>query len=313
MEDDDLVPAIADERLPTNVPFTLYQAAVAGVSRNVIARLTKQGLLRQVLRAVYVDASTADTTDLRAAAIALVVHPDAVITDLSAAWLHGARVNPAGDYLPRVSVFQLPENTRVRTRVTNGGVRTLEPEDIERINGLRVTTPLRTALDLGRLLKRDLALAAMDGLLRLHRFSRSDLRAQLPRFRGYRGVVQLRCLVPICDPRAESPQESILRLRWLDARLPAPHPQHVVADDNGFPVYRLDLADPSVRYAAEYDGQEFHFTREQRSNDAQRRAWLRRRGWLIDVFDQDDLASLTVGSRLLNGHRRAALRQQAAA
>jgi hypothetical protein len=313
MEYDDLVPAIADERLPTNAPFTLYQAAAAGVSRNVIARLTKQGLIRQVLRAVYVDASTADTTALRAAAIALVVHPDAVVTDLSAAWLHGARVNPAGDYLPPVSVFQLPENTRVRTRVTTGGVRTLEPEDIERINGLRVTTPLRTALDLGRLLKRDRALAAMDGLLRLRRFGRSELRAQLPRFRGYRGVVQLRCLVPICDPRAESPRESILRLRWLDARLPAPQPQHVVVDDNGFPVYRLDLADPAVRYAAEYDGQEFHFTREQRTNDARRRDWLRRRGWIIDVFDQDDLASLTVGSRLLNGHRRAALRQQVAA
>ncbi len=313
MEDDDFVPAIADARLPTNVPFTVYQAAAAGVSRNVIARLTKQGLIRQVLRAVYVDASTADTIELRAAAIALVVHSDAVITDLSAAWLHGARVNPAGDYLPRISVFQLPENTRVRTRATAGGERTLEPKDIERINGLRVTTPLRTALDLGRLLKRDQALAALDGLFRLRRFTRSDLRSELPRFRGYRGVVQLRCLVPVCDPRAESPQESVLRLRWLDARLPDPCPQYVVVDDNGFPVYRLDLADPSVRYAAEYDGQDHHFTPEQRTKDDRRRAWLRRRGWVIDVFDRDGLASLTVGSRLLNGHRRAALRDHVAA
>ncbi len=193
------------------------------------------------------------------------------------------------------------------------GTRTLDSGDIEWVEGLRVTTPLRTALDLGRLLKRDDALAALDGLLRLRRFTQDDLRAEVRRFRGYRGVVQLRCLIPISDARSESPRESVLRLRWLDARLPTPHPQYVIHDDNGFPIYRLDLADPIARYAAEYDGQEHHFTAEQRASDDRRRAWLRRRGWQIDVFDGDALASRTIGNRLWDGHRRAALRFQAVA
>lgn len=313
MEDAELPPAIADPRLPTDSPFTVHQAASVGVGRHTIARLKKEGLIRQVVRSVYVDASATDTLDLRAAAIALLVHPDAVITDLSAAWLHGARVNSTGDYLPSVSVYQLPEHTRVRTRATTGGTRTLESDDIESISGLRVTTPLRTALDLGRLLKRGHALAALDGLLRLSRFTVSDLQSQLPRLRGYRGVVQLRSLIPIADGRSESPQESVLRLRWLEAGLPTPQPQWVVKDENGFPVYRLDLADPRVLYAAEYDGQDHHFTREQRSNDERRRAWLRRRGWIIDVLDGEGLASRTVGTRLWSGHRRARLRRESAA
>lgn len=302
------MPVIADRRLPTDRPFTNQQAAAAGVSRRVLDRLVSEGSLRRLIRGVYLDASVRDSLPIRAQAVALVIHPDAVITDRTAAWFHGAQINAAGDYLPSVSVFQLPEHTRVRTPVTTGGTRTLEAGDIESIEGLRVTTPLRTALDLGRLLKRDDALAALDGLLRLRRFSQDDLRAEVPRFRGYRGVVQLRCLIPISDARSESPRESVLRLRWLDARLPAPHPQYVVQDDNGFPIYRLDLADPVARYAAEYDGEEYHFTPEQRARDNRRRAWLRRRGWVVDVFDGNALASRTVENRLWDGHRRAALR-----
>ena len=48
------------------------------------------------------------------------------------------------------------------------------------------------------------------------------------RYKGYRGVIQLRTLVLVVDPRAQSPGESILRLRWLDTGLPRPECQ--VAD-----------------------------------------------------------------------------------
>ncbi|GAB3759857.1 type IV toxin-antitoxin system AbiEi family antitoxin domain-containing protein [Microlunatus parietis] len=308
-----LDPATADSRLPTNRPFTLQQAVAAGLSRSVVARLRKQGLIRPVIRSVYVDASTADSTDLRAAAIALVVHPEGVITDLSAAWLHGARVQLPGDYLPRVSVHLPPDGTRVRSLATISGIRAFAKQDVETINGLRVTTPLRTALDLGRLLNRGPALAALDALLRVGRFTRADLRAALPRFKGQRGVVQLRYLVPLCDPRAESPQESILRLRWLDAQLPTPQPQYVVRDDRGFPVYRLDLADPAARFAAEYDGQDHHFTAAERKYDERRRDWLRRRGWTIVVFDRDSLAAPKAGLVLRRTHEQAAQRLRTAA
>jgi hypothetical protein len=154
------------------------------------------------------------------------------------------------------------------------------------VHGIRVTTALRTALDLGRLLWRYDALAAIDGFLRVG-VPHELLSAEIGRFRGYRGVRQLRALVPLGDPRAESPAESALRLNWYDAGLPRPELQWWVYDDDGLGLYRLDIALPEALYGVEYDGEEFHTDTE---HDAERRGWLaRERGWHIEVFTKVDV------------------------
>lgn len=155
--------------------------------------------------------------------------------------------------------------------------------DVVEIDGVAVTSPERTALDLGRLLWRFDALAALDQFLR-RGVELDELLLELPRFKGYRGVIQLRALLPIADGRAESVAESALRLHWLDAGLPAPELQWWVADDNGVPRFRLDLAIPRIRFAAEYDGEEFHTDTR---HDEERRGWLDDRGWTIAVFRAD--------------------------
>ena len=68
---------------------------------------------------------------------------------------------------------------------------------------------------------------------------------------------QLRALVPLCDPRFESPGECMLGADLARHAGPAAfEPQFRVEGPNGF--FRLDLAVPGLRYAAEYDGAEFH-------------------------------------------------------
>ena len=64
-----------------------------------------------------------------------------------------------------------PPGYRLRNGLVASGERMLRPEDVVEIGGLRVTTPLRTACDLGRLLHRDQAFAAMDSLAGLGAFS----------------------------------------------------------------------------------------------------------------------------------------------
>ena len=97
-------------------------------------------------------------------------------------------------------------------------------------------------------------------------------------------MVQLRGLLPLVDGRAESAGESALRLHWHDALLPRPEVQWWVQDDSGVDLYRLDLALPSIGYAAEYDGEQHH-GEEQAQGDPQRRGWLaEERGWEIGVF-----------------------------
>ncbi len=147
--------------------------------------------------------------------------------------------------------------TRTRRGETWGGVRDLAPEDWVELYGVKVTTPLRTALDLGCSLTRRDALAAMDALARLHGLTVAELASRLKRYFRRRGVVQLRALVPLVRPQAESQRESWTRLAMHDFGLPEPELQWWVNVD-GVPTYRLDLAYPRARIAIEYDGREHH-------------------------------------------------------
>lgn len=293
--------------LPLDAPFTREDALRLGVSRRSFDALARAGLVRRVLHGVYAAAQAPDDLRSRAAALGLVVPPHAVVSDRTAAWLHGVEILPrsAVTVPPPVQVVST-EDTRVRRPEADGHRRALLERDVQVLHDVRVTSPLRTALDLGRLLWRFDALAALDGFLRAG-LSHEAVLGDLGRFRGFRGVRQLRVLAPLADARSQSPAESALRLWWYDALLPVPQPQLVVPHDHGS-WFALDLADPAALYAAEYDGAEFHTTPEDRRYDADRRAWLaEERGWSIEVFTKDDLYGPRADPvpRLQEGHHRA--------
>ena len=156
--------------LPLDAPFTAGAARGAGLGSNDLTRLVEENYLRRVVAGVYVAVQVPDSIGLRAAALRLVVPPDAVITDRTAGWLHGANMILApGDHLavPPVSVFVNREGARLRNRLTASGQRCLPRAHVMEVEGLLVTTPVRTACDLGRLLPRDWAFAALDSMLRL--------------------------------------------------------------------------------------------------------------------------------------------------
>ncbi len=285
---------LLDDRcpLPLDLPFTPTTAARLGVSHAQLRRLVARGLVKRVVRGVYAVAQAPEDMLFRARALRLVVSPSAVVTDRTAAWLHGVEILPrsARTTAPPISFFQRP-GTRARRSGVDSGERMLLPRDVVEVHGVAATSPLRTALDLGRLLWRFDALAALDGFLRLG-VAIDELLLEIERFKGYRGVIQLRALAPLADPRAESPAESALRLHWYDAGLPRPELQWWVCDEYGVPVFRLDLALPEVAFAAEYDGVEFHSSDQARAHDDERRGWLEdTRGWTIEVFVNADVYS----------------------
>lgn len=275
--------------LPADRAFTPAQAREWGISDKRLRRQYDAGWVRRILAGVYARVDAPDTMSFRAHAVSLVVPPRAVITDRTAAWLHGVELLPRSsrEIAPPVQLFY-DADTRARRPGVASGRRGLLRRDIVEIDGIRVTSQVRTAMDLARLLWRWDALAAVDGFLRLGA-SQEEMLREIPRFRGYRGVVQMRALVPLGDPRSESPGESALRLHWYDAGLPAPTPQHWVYDDLGIARYRLDLALPDELFAAEYDGVDFHTSAQQRQQDIARRAWLADRGWQVHVFTKDDV------------------------
>ncbi len=274
---------LLDETFPLALdrPFTLSQATQAGLPVHRMRLLLERGLVRRVLKGVYVAAQTTDSLLLRASALALVVPHAAVVTDWSACWLWSGIDAPGDRGRPvTLTVCHRHRHTRLRNTLTTGGARSFRPSDVVRVDGVNVTTPLRTAWDLGRLAHRDRAIGAMDALLRHGGFTIGELVDGVERFKGMRGVVQLRSLAPLVDGRAESPGESVLRLRWLDLpSLPPPTPQVPVTVGDTV-VYRVDLGVPELRYGCEYDGEDYHADRD--ADRARRDDLSRRFGWQVD-------------------------------
>jgi hypothetical protein len=278
------------DRFPIE-PFTMSMAKTHGVTPPRVRRAVRRRLLVRVLRGVYLRSDVELTTQVKLAAAALVISPHAVACDRTAAWLWGVGVFEYGelDTTPPLETYVLRGRNATERAEVRGGVRDLMPKDWVEINGVKVTTPLRTALDLGCKLNRRPALAAMDALMRGHGFTHEAMHRLAIRFFRRRGVVQLRQLIPLVDPRAESPPESWTRLELIDHGLPPPEPQYWIVI-GGIPTYRLDLAYPHARVVVEYNGEEFHTSREDREADERRREWLERHGWTVIVVTKESFS-----------------------
>ena len=268
-------------RLPLGAPFTPAMAARAGIGRAVLDRLHREGRVRRLLRGVYLDATVPLSAAVRARALALVVGEEQVVVGTTAAWLHGVDLPRPGAGSP------LPVEVRGRARPYADPPLRYAGHDLVEVDGVRCTTPLRTALDLGRRLGPDRALAALDALLRLGSFTHTALMAELPRFGGQPGVAQLRELAALADARADGAAESALRLRWLEGRLPTPSPGHLVPGPAG---HRLALGLPAHRFGAVLAG---------RLTD-QVLAGLRAQGWRVVVLGPERV--LVGDPTFLTGH-----------
>ena len=262
----------------------------SGIPARHIEAMRRRGELRMVFRGVYVPAEVDDSLTTRIEAAGLVLRPHQVVCDRAAAFLHGVDVYGVREMERRpLETCVVRGGTRTRRQGIDGRERDLAQHEIERHREVRVTTPLRTALDLGCSLPRHRAMGALDELAREYGLDRYAFERGLLRFRGRRGVLQLRDLVPLVDPRSESQRESWIRLEIVDAGLPRPEVQWWVVED-GVALWRLDLAYPEQKVAVEYDGEEFHRrTHDQIEHDARRRHWLRAHGWRVIAVTKDDL------------------------
>lgn len=272
------------------VPFTAVDFPRLGLNRSAVRRLRSEGRVRRVITGVYVAAAVEDTIDLRVAALALVVRPGHVIVDRTAAWLHGVDTFTVAELdLPvPIETCTLRGRHPTERRDARGGTRDLSSTDVMRLGDVEVTTPLRTALDLGCRLRRREAFAAINALAALHGLDVAACGAAVgERYRRRRGVRQLRELVAIMDPACESPRESWTLLAIRDAGLPAPRQQYWIVID-GVPTFRLDHAYPVQRVVVEYDGVWHDQTPQQKAADEARRAWLRDNGWTVIVVKRGD-------------------------
>ncbi|MDO9380042.1 MAG: hypothetical protein Q7T56_14445 [Nocardioidaceae bacterium] len=237
------------------------------------------------------DSRVTDDRHSRAMALDLVRPDGAVFYGETVAWLHGLDVlRPRDRHLlvPRCIVPHGGGRARRDGVVCHEGY--LSPKDVEVVQGLAVTTALRTVCDLLRTSWRPHALSAADAFAHAGLVDPEEVRAALVLLRGYPGIRQARALAELIDPGAESAGESWSRLRVIDAGLPAPSTQVRLRDRAGREVARLDMGYDELKIAIEYDGGRDHTLEDDTTHDDERRRMIARRfGWRVVVVTGEDV------------------------
>jgi hypothetical protein len=230
---------------------------------------------RAVFPDVYVPAHVVPSLEMRTRAAWLWSGRRAVIAGAAAAALHGAKWVPDG-----VPVELIHSNTRPPDGVLTRR-EALCAGETQRCDGLAVTTPERTAFDIGRRGAIRSAVVRLDALARATGYKIDDVLRVAMAHPHTPGLRRLETALDLVDPGSQSPRESYLRLLLIDAGLPRPQTQISVLGVDGLPVAYLDLGWPESMVGVEYDGDQHRTDRRQYVKDIQRLEMLEQRGWII--------------------------------
>src|SRR5689334_21873633 len=160
-----------------------------GAEAIAAGRVTRHELrrwYRPLYRGIYGSARVAPSLRDRATAAWLASQRRGVIAGIVASALHGAQW--VDDDVP-IELIGSHARTQPGLIVRDEA---LDADEVTWVGKLPVTTRLRTAFDLGRLLDRDEAVARLDALMHSQVFSIEDVRLLAKRRRGARGLKALR-------------------------------------------------------------------------------------------------------------------------
>lgn len=214
-------------------PFTVQEAAAAGVSRYAL----RGSSWRRLSNGFYCWAELKEDPWKFLCALERLLPQGAMFAGQTSAWLHGLPVDPP----PPVEVI-VPPDSGWRSR---GGLTIRHCEaDAVVVRGVRVTSVLRTLVELNSRLAAMESLVLLDAALHLRLTTKARL-------------VNIRRLLPLAElaEPAESPMETRLRWHILHAGLHRPQVKSELRNEEGRFVGRADLYYPAARLIIEYDGQ----------------------------------------------------------
>jgi hypothetical protein len=169
----------------------------------------------------------------------------------------------------------------------------LVAEDIAERDGVHITTPTRTIVDLGAS-NRWIVEHAFEQGIRLGLFDLDEVESLVHRVarKGRRGVGVIRPLLEArrrWDSSTESALEDLFRRAIADVALPDPTPQYEVRESSGGFVCRADFAYPAARLLIELDSEAHHLDRIafRRDRSKQNRAIVL--GWTVLRYTWWDL------------------------
>jgi hypothetical protein len=252
-------------------PFVGSEAIACGL-------LTKSQLETRYIRlfrGVYIDRDAEITAAVRAEAGWLWTGRRGVVAGFSAAALHGSK------WVDDRRSVELIHDNHHRAAGTQLHRDIVEADEIEVIGGVAVTSPTRTALDLGCWYPTMTAVAGMDALAAVTEIKAADVELLARRYAGRRGITRARRAADLFDAGAQSPKESWLRVVLVEAGLPRPQTQIPVRDEFGQAIAYLDMGWEDVKVAVEYDGDHHRSDRSQFGWDIRRLERLQHKGWIV--------------------------------
>ncbi|MDI2033478.1 hypothetical protein PJL15_00577 [Paenarthrobacter nitroguajacolicus] len=174
----------------------------------------------------------------------------------------------------------------------------LGASDVAYKDGIPLTSPSRTWLDLAAVLPFEDLVAAADHFIcsqtrsfghnRIPLCSLKDLKEQVERHAGARGIRKARAALELARVGADSVPETRLRLAIGRAFLPEPTLSYVVLEPSGREVAWPDLAFPEFKVAVNYDG-DHHLSAAQKESDIRREALLAANGWISVVVTAEQV------------------------
>jgi hypothetical protein len=252
-------------------PFLGSEAVASGA----VTRSQLSTRYARLFRDVYVNRDVQVTAALRAKAGWLWAKRQGVVAGASAAAMHGSK------WVEDTTTVELIHGNRHRLPGLFARGDRIEDDEITIIDGVPVTTPARTVLDLACWYPMTSAVAAIDSLARATEFKTADVELLAQRYPGRRGIARARLAITLFDAGAQSPKETWLRLVLVNAGLPRPQTQIPVRDETGNAIAYLDMGWEDVKVAAEYDGDQHRTDRYQYHWDVRRSEILHRRGWTV--------------------------------
>lgn len=282
------------------------EAARLGATPAIMRHKVDSGEWARLHPGVYRDTATpgGPYPDLRATHVYL--NGRGLVAARSSAWVWEALPEPPPQR-PDVAVTRGQVDPRNYPWLTVHQFRDLDMTTGVLRNGIMVTNPLRTLVDLAAVAPSCLE-EAVDRVLARRLVTPAALEAELSRLskRGRRGVGTLRSHL-VDQGYLGAPTPSVLEARmWRLVRstsLTRPEMEVVVYADG---AYRLDVAWRPVLLAVEVDGYAYHFNPEQMSYDSRRRNALQAAGWMVLVYTWRHVTRepLRVAAEITTAYRR---------
>lgn len=296
MHTDAQAPRTIADALPYDGIGTRSDWLRAGASERMFA----DGRLRRVARGLYVAAD--DERPLTVRRMAALLPEGCVVGGWAAAMAHGVR--DAGPTMAYGEIDDILVYPGRHMHIKPPGFRTLRselgPHDVTRIDGVPMTTALRTAYDMARFAP---TLYGAVGLVDCFLYAlnpapvdAAELQEMIDARPRARGNGRIRKAMSHSSPRARSIPESWMRTRMATdcAVLPAAMSVNATLVHDGA-HFELDLVDLSTGLVLEYDGAH-HAEVEQRTRDSRKNV----------AVDDAGLVMLRVNSPLLRAPRELA-------